>query len=372
MDRTRLTVLTCLGLALVYLVLMGAWLWHRYRVERAHVRWSFEAGPLQHVQHGVGDDGTVVLCASTEVIALRPNGSERWRSHYSGYSPWVCYEPVPGGGVIICQTAYDYSSQSTALTGSMYLISTDGLIEWEQPFDFDGNFQGNNVTAELSLFLDGRMLAAHSLRDGRRAWTLETGGTHPDIWPQVDPAGNVYITTLGSELVAVSPAGEVKWRTAIEDCAPALPAVSGAGVIYLATLYGELIAVGEDGEVRWQRQLLGEFASGAGYGFQPSLAVNSSGTVAVVFGASALYVLAINGAEKYRYRDLQGRPMPPAIADDGTVYLQDFGGVTAIGPDGSVLWCNESLGAVGSCQPQLGPDGTLYVMYDEQLYALDP
>lgn len=372
MDRTRLTILTCSALALVYLTLMGGWLWHRYRVERAHVRWSFEAGPLQHVQHGVGDDGTVLLCASTEVIALSPRGRELWRCHYSGQSPWVCYEPVPGGGVIVCQTTYDYAAQSTALTGSMYLISDDGLIEWEQPFDFDGNFQGNNVTAELSLFLDGRMLAAHNLRDGRRAWTVETGGTHDNIWPQVDPAGNVYITTLSNELVSVSPTGEVRWRTAIENCAPALPAVSGAGVIYLATPFGELIAVGDDGEVRWQRQLLGALATETGYGFEPSLAANSSGTVAAVFGASALYVLELNGVEKYRYRELRVVPMPPAIADDGTVYLQDLSGVTAIGPDGSVLWRNESLGAVGSCQPQLGPDGTLYVMHEDKLYALAP
>jgi len=370
-NRTRLTILTCSALALVYLALMGGWLWQRYRVEHAHVRWSLEAGPMQHTQHGVSDDGTVLLCADSGVIALSPRGRELWRCPYSAQSPWVCYEPVPGGGIIICQTTYDYASQSTALTGSMYLIRPDGLIEWEMPFDFDGNFQGNNVTAELSLFLDGRMLAAHSLRDGRRAWTVETGGTHDNIWPQVDSAGNTYFTTLGNELVSVSPEGEVRWRTAIPDCASALPAVSGACVIYLATADGLLHAIGDDGQERWQRQLGPPGGGGYIHYAEPRSAANSHGTVCVVSELNGLYVYASDGRLQCTYEGLLRSPTAPAISDEGMVYVQDLDGLIAIGPDGQVLWRNATLSET-QAQPQLGPDGTLYVMHEDTLYALGP
>jgi outer membrane protein assembly factor BamB len=66
----------------------------------------------------------------------------------------------------------------------------------------------------------------------------------------------------------------------------------------------------------------------------------------------------------------------PAIAEDGTLYFGSVssvvGGLTALAPDGTIIWEVPDLGGISS-SPTIGPDGTIYVGSSERrVYAVDP
>lgn len=63
---------------------------------------------------------------------------------------------------------------------------------------------------------------------------------------------------------------------------------------------------------------------------------------------------------------------PPAIADDGTIYIGSAGrSLYAVNPDGTERWRMNTDSRVYEA-PVIGPDGTIYFAIDRVLWAVDP
>lgn len=63
-----------------------------------------------------------------------------------------------------------------------------------------------------------------------------------------------------------------------------------------------------------------------------------------------------------------------SIAADGTIYFVDLDVLTALAPDGGVLWAASSAPSIALQTPTLGSDGNIYVggAYDSNLYVFSP
>jgi len=157
---------------------------------------------------------------------------------------------------------------------------------------------------------------------GQVRWKRELGQA-VDSSPLVDDAGNVYASADG--LWALDPAGEVRWHLPLAGHVRSSPALHPEGFLVVGTADGRVFAVGTDGEPRWEAPV----------------------------GAS------VDGSA--------------SIADDGTIYVgNDRGDVVALGPDGTLRWHYETGGDVRAT-PAIAPDGTIVVgSYDRHVYALSP
>lgn len=113
------------------------------------------------------------------------------------------------------------------------------------------------------------------------------------------------------------------------------------------------------------------------YNCDASPAIADDGTIYIDSGLEEPELFAVhpNGTEKWSFDPGFGGTMKssPAVAEDGTIY---YGSVDenlyAVNPDGTEKWRFETEGTVHS-SPAIGEDGTIYFgSSDSYLYALNP
>jgi outer membrane protein assembly factor BamB len=231
--------------------------------------------------------------------------------------------------------------------------------------------------------------------DGAVKWTGQTDVRSPAVGPD----GSVY-AMLSGNLVAYSPNGVVRLRSALGSDSFSSPTIDLDGTVYVATSAllpdGGLSAVSPDGSVRWQkgnprysspvialdgsvysmqlstfvsyvdafaREGSAEFRAGS---LGPSIAfelwpvLGQDGSIYVPLG-SGLLALGADGAHRW---ERPAAEVPPAIGADGTIYLATANtgaaGIEALDPDGSVRWIYTfgSSAYVGAIA--VGSDGNVY------------
>jgi len=379
MKKWQKIGLACAVLFVIYLVAITGLIWHHYQQKHAHVRWrldpviEFGAG-LDHHQPAVDARGYVYLCLDNEVACLNPDGTARWHMPYLLSYANVCHEVTADGRLALCETLYDNSGQTPRYHGMITAISSDGRRLWQQPIEYKGDLRGNNVSNRHLYVIDEQALYAFSLVDGTLDWELAIGPTLDEMWPQVDPAGNVYFATDQSELVMVSAAGEELWQRSIPGCADYLPAPTGQGIVYTLDSAGNLSAVAcDDGRLIWQQPLAGGARHGNKFLYlgQSHVVANATGQACVLTATGGLTLFTPQGQQLYQYDQLNWIGAAPCLSDTGITYLQDReAGLLAIGPDGQVRWRNSTLTS-SQAQPILA-GGNLYVMHDRELFALSP
>ena len=203
-------------------------------------------------------------------------------------------------------------------------------------------------------------------------------GLADTAWPM--SRGNVRHTGLSP--YRGPQAAALKWTffpaLGVEDNFRSSAAIGPDGTIYVGCHNGFLYAVRPDGKKKWQ------LASPQPDG---SPAVASDGTIYInSFGV--LYAVNPNGTNRWQLGgqdDLNvAYGSAPTVGADGTIYIGAVGGaiqasLLAINPDGtirwrfSVPWRDDYAGYDMSSSPAIGPDGTIYVgCKDYYLYAVDP
>lgn len=261
----------------------------------------------------------------------------------------------------------------------------NGTIKWQ--FEVDGDYMGFRPTIgpDGTIYfqdVDGHLYALNA--EGGVKWIFQGG--YPAGPVAVGMDNTTYIAS-GGKIQAISPAGTLVWEFTDPDSQGVIagPAVGPDGKVYAAM---DLLGLGAialdavDGHLVWSNpgdprlaeygQLGLELVFGpSSSGGQPNqLYLTSDNVTTHVYGH--LYAFSLNGDQRWA-ASLGGISQPPqvAVAPNGTINL----GVAAYNPsNGSVLWSAYSqLGSGSSLPPDVGPDGTVYVLaeYQSALAALN-
>ncbi|MCJ8273785.1 MAG: PQQ-binding-like beta-propeller repeat protein, partial [Psychrosphaera sp.] len=162
--------------------------------------------------------------------------------------------------------------------------------------------------------------------------------------------GTVYFGSGDQLLNAITPSGEVKWQTQLENNSGEIPTVGNDGTIYLGDS-GYVKAYNPQGELLWQFDYDGSFSG---------CTTGSDNTVYCSAGWCALYALDSLGTVKWQYPLSSGDVSMPVVGIDGTVYVMNAENLVALAPDGSLKWQYQSEAAY-KLEPILDNTGMIYL-----------
>ncbi|SFB83897.1 Outer membrane protein assembly factor BamB, contains PQQ-like beta-propeller repeat [Halobiforma haloterrestris] len=259
-------------------------------------------------------------------VGGRSIGAERWHSHGRETRRWSSSTPREPSPVTVDETAYAVVPDTDRVVA---VDASSGRVRWERTIG-DPRSIGTNRPA---------------VRDG-----------------------TVYVSSRPGDVVAVdAETGETRWSVRPEPHADSAlqyrnfhpPTVTDAGLV-IPDQNGVVLLDPSDGSVRWEYVHGGNATDGS--------AAVADGTVFVTDGAGSLHAIDLESGEREWTADY-GPDTDPVVAD-GVVYLgYQVSELVAIDAEtGDRRWTYE--GATYFTQPIVG-DGTLYVLTDEGLLALE-
>ncbi|HSF24474.1 MAG TPA: PQQ-binding-like beta-propeller repeat protein [Blastocatellia bacterium] len=264
-------------------------------------------------------------------------------------------------------------------------FQSNGRIKWQ--FEVDGDYMGFRPTigADGTIYFQDVEGHLYALRpDGSVKWIFQGG--YP-AGPVAVGADNTTYIASDATIQAISPSGTLVWEFTDPGSQGVIggPAVGPDGKVYAAM---DLLGLGAialspvDGHLVWSNQGNPRLAEKGQLGlelvFGPAspaaepdqFYVTCDNNTTNVYGH--LYAFSLNGDQRWA-TSLGGISQPPqvAVAPNGTISL----GVAAYDPsDGSVMWsAYPALGSGSDLPPDVGPDGTVYVLaqYQSALAALN-
>jgi outer membrane protein assembly factor BamB len=225
--------------------------------------------------------------------------------------------------------------------------------------------------------------------------------------PAIGFDGTIYISDQ-KYLYALNPDGSQKWKSQVSesDCIP--PVIGHDGTIYVTAMYGNIVrAFRPDGNDKWSTSLVGRWSTSPSIGPDATVYVGSEdnnlyairpsdgniewkfitggtvhnifiaydGTIYITASDHNLYAINRNGTLKWKLSDLWGQQWG-AIGPDGTLYVTYDNGLVAISRLGNIKWYYGSVSAV-AYPPSVGQDGTIYFgtkgwPNKARLYAINP
>ncbi len=279
-----------------------------------------------------------------------------------------------------------------------------GCVKWS--FDTEGP-----VSASVTIGASDRV---HIACEDGKLYTLDADGSL--VWsydvnspllssPTISANGTVYAGSQDGKLYAISFGGSLLWTHAAYDVVYSSVAVSPDGKVYACSEDGLLYALDPNGSELWTFETDGLGLSSQGSIFA-SPAIGANGTVYIggLYDANLYALDANDGSIKWTctftssdcdlsncYPSVSWPFASPVIADDGTIYqtlLYDPNLYAIDANDGNIIWAT-NLGhreydyfgipypgygyADGWSAPALGPDGTIYVSFDDpNLRAVNP
>jgi outer membrane protein assembly factor BamB len=285
------------------------------------VKWTFPAAGQS--DPAIGADGTVYAENTTDVLAVAPDGTQRWAAAIDANN---------GGALVLGGDGTIYAGGSTVVVA----LDPAGHQKWSL-----GAPGGQNVPVVLGA--DGTLYAGTGTGEvlsiaattGMQSWSYTTPNTIGGLAVGAD--GTVYAMSWGGTLTAVTPAGGLAWSFTAPQPATTNsdyltpPALAGDGTVYFS-YGGNLRAFDPQGKLIW------------------SFAADEAGS-----SSAASYA--------------------PAVGADGTIYFAADSGsgsesTYAVDAAGNKLWSwGSTTTAVGDVS--IGFDGTLVIAGDA-LFAIGP
>jgi outer membrane protein assembly factor BamB len=297
-----------------------------YAVDAAgNLQWKFNAGPMRAAPV-LGPDGTIYVTNGDQFIfAVNHDGTQQW---VAGGGPYA----DKGMGSIAA--AIDQTYLYTPWRGLLRAVRlTYGTFSWPAGYGFQRGGAVAKLANGLVVYTDaGRLTAADST--GKIQWQ----------YPVMNPPLTVDMITKNGGHV---PVGNFWLDSAM--------AAGDEGTLYFCAVDSRLIALTADGQFLWEFKTKNHSVNHA----SPVIAADR--TIYFASGDGTLYALYPNGKLRWSF-EAAGGPFAatPLLAEDGTIYAANDGGVYAISSAGKLLaQATVSGGVVAS--PTLGPDGTVYV-----------
>jgi outer membrane protein assembly factor BamB len=298
-----------------------------YAVDRAgNLQWKFNAGRPLRVAPVLGADGTIYVTNEDQFIfAVNHDGTQQW---VAGGGPYA----DKGMGAVAA--AIDQTYLYTPWRGLLRAVRlTYGTFSWPAGYGFQRGGAVTKLANGLVVYTDaGRLTAVDST--GRIQWQ----------YPVMNPPLTVDMITKNGGHV---PMGNFWLDSAM--------AVGDEGTLYFCAVDSRLIALSADGQFLWEFKTKNHSVNHA----SPVIAADR--TIYFASGDGTVYALYPGGKVQWAF-DSAGGPFAatPLLAEDGTIYAANDGGVYAISSEGKLLAQAVVSGGVAA-SPTLGSDGTIYV-----------
>jgi outer membrane protein assembly factor BamB len=238
---------------------------------------------------------------------------------------------------------------------------------------------------------DGLIYALND--DGEYIWSCDINT--PIVGsPAVGYYGMVYVAGQDGWLYAIDDDGDLRWTHITDGPVYSTPVVGYDGKIYVCSEDGIIYAIAADGSELWTFTTTGPGRLKGAILATPAIDKNGAIYVAGLYDPNLYALDANNGSIKWVCsfpsavdpNNIKGGQLfaPPAIGPDGTIYqtlINDTNLYAINSTDGAILWrtnladpCSGLYGgdyarrfwnAGGWCEPAIGPDGTIYVSFDD-------
>ncbi len=322
------------------------------------IKWKFEAEYLGFESSPVIDnDGILYIGArDTNLYAINPDGTERWRYDING---WCSDSPALAEDGTVYIGSWDHK---------LYAINPNGTLKWRftSPGGIDSSPTiGDDGTIFFGVlgpgFDDGQIVAVNP--NGTEKWHTDAGD-YVYGSAAIGFDGTVYISSNDRYLYALNPEnGSVIWKYRTGDVLSTV-SIGDDGTIYGSCPDDYLYAFYPNGTLRWRTQI--------DYGSYGTPAIGPDG--AIYIGGDYFYAVYPNGTMKWTYygweeHEYQVNAYGYVISSDGLIYFLANKG-SGNGADLFVLNCDDGSlfyrrniapnGWLWS-QPIIGNDGTIYV-----------
>ncbi|MBI2925514.1 MAG: PQQ-binding-like beta-propeller repeat protein [Verrucomicrobia bacterium] len=360
-------------------------------------KWTFATGDKVVCSPAVAADGTVCFGSlDGKFYALNADGTKRWdfaaSAGFGESSPAIGPDGVVyvgshdgflyalNGSAPLADTAWPMFRRDLKRTGRLPSVGPPRITTQPQSQTVGA---GTNVTFTVTAIgaeplsyqwqRNGADLADGDDISGAKTPTLTITGT------RLDQAGDYAVVVSNpidqvTSTVAVlkvfpffNPPGTKLWEFATGELIETSPAIGEDGTIYVGAKDKNLYAVNPDGTKKWAFTTLGGLLTSPVIGPAGTIYVGSTSLQDV--SQASVYAVNPDGTRKWSLAVRSDRT-PPAIAQDGTIYVAGFDGqLTALNPEGTKKWALATGGASVSA-PAIGSDGTIYVgtgRFDPQL-----
>ncbi len=241
------------------------------------LKWSYNVGEVVYTSPTIGKDGTIYIPSETGLCALDHNGNLMWL-----HSNVLITPSIGSDGTIYC----DYS-EPDELYYEVLALNPDGSEKWRCSIWDNWLWPSPAIGSEGKIYfgaLPNEFLIAVN-PDGSIDW-ISDDTLFACPWfgsPTIGIDGTLYLNSMHG-LCAVTPTGTVKWfYETSEGRLVFSPTLGFDGTIYLSDQDGVIYALNTNGEERWKFQASGEIW------YPPVIA--SDGTI--YFGSTDGYLYAI-------------------------------------------------------------------------------
>ncbi len=301
----------------------------------------------------IGPDGTIYAGSAAAVIALNPDGTQRWKSPAN--SPRL---PVIG---------HDGSIYAASSWGIIFGFSSDGAMNWKPGYGLIGFSVPPAVGDGGTLYYVNTVGDIYAWQPYATApsWSLSTirpGMINPSyILPGTDRAdgsmrsaavvqnNGMIVVPRSHWLHEFSSEGHQAWILELTSGHLGPAALGKDGTIYVGDDQSAVFAVDRSGEKIWEFR--------ADLNIYGSPVVDADGTI--YFNTPrVIYALKPDGSLKWQSQTIHDCRTGPTLAADGTLYIGATDGMNAFNSDGTEKWWFHMKSVEG--EPAIGPDGTIY------------
>jgi outer membrane protein assembly factor BamB len=313
----------------------------------------------------IGGDGTIYLPVGTVLIAINPDGTQKWKTPLNILPASTTPAIGPDGSIYVHGNGLE---GNTVAIEKLKAISPGGVIQWTFEFNNGAGIFTSEVESSPAIAPDGTIYVGsmdtnlYALNpNGTIKWTHPASLTSISSSPALSPDGNtVYFVNDITRLYAISSSGVFQWSFQLSDdymgtVNDQSPSVGTDGTIYVGSPDDHLYAINPDGTIKWR------FLTGDTIRSTPALAANGT----IYLGSDYLYALNPNGTLKWRFpsSSILFSSASPIIGANGTIYWRENWAYYAVNPNGSEKWSISILATTAGLDPTsvLAGNGTLYV-----------
>ncbi|MBK7105251.1 MAG: PQQ-binding-like beta-propeller repeat protein [Ignavibacteriae bacterium] len=273
------------------------------------LNWTFVTNGKIYSSPAIANDGTIYINdRDNNLYSISPQGLKKWELKISNSDNFNNFLSVGNDGTIFLSNS-----------GQIVAVNPDGTKKWE-------NFTNGGLNSSPVIGIDGLVISNSTyggllafLYDGNLKWTQNT---KQNVWGNpsaaIDFFGNIYIGSADI-LFAINPNGTKKWEFNSITYIKTAPSIGNDGTVYFGVGNAEyaigyfLYAITPEGTEKWKFSTKGEINS--------IPLIGEDGTIYFGSNDKNFYALNPDGTLKWKFLTNEPIASSPTIQNDGTIYF---------------------------------------------------